>query len=258
MSVCKRILAGLTFLVSLAMLVLSLAGGAGVWVVKEPVKAKATHVFERIEGALDIAEQNLGQVKASLARAAERLDSVREERRKLAGNPPKLNSMRRFLAQTVQQRVAPEIGDANEKLHTVAEAAVVVNSVLEDVGNFPILSITGLDLGDLTEMNNRLAGVAPAAWELSRMLGESGSGTDADADSNRLSGVEQTLKMIQGWIANFEPRLTQVRQRTDELKSRTLHWITPAADLISVVCFWIALSQIGLIYHARSWWRHSR
>jgi hypothetical protein len=257
MSVCKRFLAGLTFLVSLAMLLLSLAGGAGVWVVKQPVTDKATHVFERVDAALDIAETSLEQVKASLARATERLDGVREERRKLAGNPPRLNTMRRFLAQTVQQRVAPELGNANEKLHTVAEAAVVVNSVLEDAGNFPLLSVSGLDLGDLTEMNNRLAGVAPAAWELSRMLGDSGSGTNGDADSNQLSRVDQTLKTIQGWVADFEPRLTQVRQRTEVLKSRTLPWITPAAIVISVVCFWIALSQISLMCHACSWWKRS-
>jgi hypothetical protein len=255
MNVCKRILAGLALLVSGAALLLSLAGGIGVWIVKGPTTAKATRIFERVEAALDIADQGLEQVKASLARAAERLDSTREEQRRLAQEPQRGSSLRRTLARTVQQRVAPELDDAHEKLHTVAEAAVVVNSVLEDVGNFPFLSVAGLDMDRLSEMNGRLADVGPAAWELSRLLGEPQS--DADAASNQLSQIDRGLATLRGRIAEFEPRLAEVRQRTEGLKSTTLPWVTPAAAGISVVCFWIALSQISVACHAWSWWKHA-
>ena len=255
MRVCKRILAGLTLLLSAAMLLLSLAGGVGVWLVKEPVTAKATRVFGRIEAALDVADKGLDQVKTSLARAAERLDSVREEQRKLAGQTRRPNPVRRLMARTVQRRIAPDVANAHEKLHTVAEAAVVVNSVLEDVGNLPFLAVPGLDLDSLAEINSRLAEVGPRAWELSRLLGEPGSQPDADAASTQLSRIDRSLKTLRGWIAQFEPRLTEVRQRTEELKSKTLSWITPAAVLISVVCFWIALSQVSLLCHAWSWWK---
>jgi hypothetical protein len=250
-------LAGLIFLLGVAGLLLSLAGGVGVWIVKEPMTARATHVFGRIEAALDIADQGLDHVKQSLARAAQRLDSVKEEQRKLAQEPPRSNVTQRFLARTVQQRIAPELSDAHEALHTVAEAAVVVNSVLEDVGNFPFLSVAGLEVGDLSEINNRLTQVESSAWELTRLFGEAGPDSDSDAASAGLSRVERTLKTMQGLIAKYEPQLTQVRQRTEELKSRTLTWITPAAVLVSFVCFWLGLSQVSVMSHAWSWWRHS-
>jgi hypothetical protein len=255
MNLVKSILAALTLLLSVGMLLLSLAGGIGVWIVKQPATEKATRVFARIEAALAIAEQKLDQVKASLARAAERLDSAREEQRKLAQTPQASNVLRRTLARTVQRQLAPELGDANEKLHTVAEAAVVVNSVLEDVGNFPFLSVAGLDLDRLKEINNRLSEVAPAAWELSRLLGEPDS--DSSAAANQLSRIERTLNTLRGMIGEFEPWLTLVRQRTELLKSRTLPWITPAAVIWSAACFWIALSQVSLMVHAWSWWKRA-
>jgi hypothetical protein len=254
--VCIRILASLTIVLGTACLLLSLAGGLGVWFVKGQVTARATRVFGRIEAALDVADQGLDQVNTSLARAAERLDSAREEQRKLAQAPQQNSAPRRLLARTVRQRIAPEIGDAHEKLHTVAEAAVVVNSVLEDVGNFPFLSVSGLDLGRLTDLNSRLSDVGPAAWELSRLLGEQVTEPDSDAASTQLSRIEQALKTMRGLIAEYESQVTQVRQRTEGLKSRTLPWITPAAVVVSLVCFWIALSQISLLAHARSWWKH--
>ncbi len=254
MKVLKRILAGFTLLLAAVVLLLSLAGGVGVWLVKGPVTERATRVFERIDAALDIADKALGQVKDSLARAAERLDSVREEQRKLAQQPQKVNPLRRLIARKVQQNIAPEVGNAQEKLHTVAEAAVVVNSVLEDAGNLPFLSATGLDSDRLAEISNRLAGVGPAAWELSRLLGEPGG--DAGGAGTQMSRVEQAVKTVQGLLTEYEPQLTQVRQRTEALKSRTLFWITPAAVFISVACFWIALSQVSVLVHAWSWWKH--
>jgi hypothetical protein len=257
MWVWKRFLAGLTLLIGVAALLLSLAGAIGVWVVKGPVTASATHIFERIEAALDIADQGLDHVETSLSRAAERLDSAKEEQRKLAREPRTADVARRFLARTVQQRIAPEIGDSLEELHTVAEAAVVVNSVLEDVGSLPFLSISGLDLDQLTEMNSRLADVAPAAWELSRLLGESGQEPDSDAASTQMSRVERALSTLRGMVAEYEPQVKQVRQRTDDLKSRTLPWVTPAAVLFSLVCLWVALSQISVLCHAWSWWRRA-
>jgi hypothetical protein len=121
----RRMLAGLTLLLSTMMLLLSLGGGVGVWRVKEPVTDKATRVFGRLEAALDLAEQNLAQVKTSLTRAPERLDSAREEQGKLAQEPQRSSALGRTLARTVQRSVAPELGNAHEKLHAVAEAAVV-------------------------------------------------------------------------------------------------------------------------------------
>jgi hypothetical protein len=236
-------------------LILSLATGVGVWIVKEPVTVRTRQVFKRVEAAFDIAQQGLEHINTSLARATERLDTVKEEQRQLAQNPRGNNLLQRTLARTVQQKLAPDLGNANEKLHTVAEAAVVVNSILEDVGNVPFMSIPGLDLDGLTRLNNSLAAVGPAAWELSRLLGEPES--DPEACRSQLSRIEQTLKTLRSSLAKFGGQFAQVRQRADLLKSRTLSWITPASVLISIICFWIALSQISLLVHARSWWNQA-
>jgi hypothetical protein len=247
----RRILGLLTLFLAAAGLLLSLAGAVGVWVIKKPVTDRATSLFGRVEAALDLADKGLGEVNLSLSRAAERLDSAREEQKKLAQQPQPDSALRRVLVRTVQQSIAPEFGAANEKLHTVAEAAVVVNSILEDVANFPFLDrLAGLDIERLTNMNSRLADVGPAAWELSRLLGE----PDSEAVNTQFSRIDGSLNTMQGFISEYGLRVTEVRQRTEDLKSETFSWITPAAILISVVCAWIALSQVGLLSHAWSWW----
>jgi hypothetical protein len=254
MMVGKRILAALTLLVAAAVLLVSLAVAVGVWVVKGTVTERATDTFGRVDAALDVAEQNLAQARASLDRAAERLDGARQEQRKLAQEAKKGPGLGRMLARTVQRTVAPEVGNAHEKLHTVAEAAVVVNSVLEDLGNFPLLAASGMDLAALNDMNGRLADVGPAAWELGRLLGEPGQ--DADAEE-QMSRVQRGLQAMQGLVARYEPQVTEVRQRTTDLKAQTLAWITPVAVAVTLIFTWIALSQVSVIAHALSWWRRA-
>ena len=134
--------------------------------------------------------------------------------------------------------------------HAVAEAAVVVNSVLEDVGNLPFLSETGLDLDRLAEINSRIARVGPAAWELSRLLGEA----DPEADAE-MSQVELHLTRLRELVADYQNQATQVRQRTTALKAKVFAWITPAVLLVSSVGFWIALSQLCILSRAWSWIR---
>jgi hypothetical protein len=233
------------------MLVLSFAGSVGVWIVKEPLTDRTTRVFGRIGQALDLADQSLDHFKTSLSNAAARLESVKEEQRKQ--DPRNSSTVRRLMARTVQQRIAPEIGNAQETIHTVAEAAVVVNSVLEDLGNFPFLSIAGLDSARLTEIAGSLSQMESSAWELTRLLGE--PGLDSESADIQLSRIEHTLKTMQRLVAEYEPQFRQVRERTESLKANILRWITPSSVLISLVLFWIALSQISVLVHAWSWFR---
>ncbi len=253
MKICARILAGLAILLCMTVLPFSLAAGVGIWIVKKPVTDKLTRVYGRIDETLDVADRGLDQVKTTLARAGERLESAVEEQRKSSREPQKISMSRRLLARTVQQQISPELGNAHETLHTVAEAAVVVNSVLEDVSNFSFGSATGLDVDRLSEINKSLSQVESSAWELSRLLGE--PEPDSDAADTQLTRIEQALKAVRGLLAEYESRLKDVRQKMEELKSRTLPWITPTMVLISFVCFWIALSQVSLLCHAWSWWK---
>jgi len=254
MKLCKRILAALALVLAAIVLLLSLAVGVGVWVVKGPVTARATHLSERIDAGLDLAEAKLDHAQTSLATAAQRLENVKAERRQLPRQSGPGDLPRIALARTVQRTFAPELGDAQQDLHAVAEAAVVINSVLADLGNLPFLAETGLDMDQLEEINSRIAGAGPAAWELSRLLGEA---ADPEADA-QMSRVEQLLSRLRELVAACQQQVKQVRQRTTALKARVLAWITPAALLVSSVCLWIALSEICVLSRAWSWIRGPR
>lgn len=248
MSLSKSVLGGLALVLAASALVVSLVVAIGIWIVKRPAEDRLAHVFRRIGGALTMADEGLDSVRKSLAAAAERLDSVKIEQRKTAQAPGNGGAARRIMARTVQQRIAPEISNAHEKLHTVAEAAVVVNAVLADMENFPFLSALGFEVGDMTELNNTLTQVESSAWELGRLFVENES--DAEA-SVQMSRIEQSLAKLQDLLASYESKVKLVRQRTDEVQARTESWSTPVSIFISLAGFWVALSQLCVL--SRAW-----
>jgi hypothetical protein len=254
MDACRRILGAIGCLLAVTGLLLSLAAGVGVWVLREPVTARTTQIFGRIDVGLDLAEKGLEHARQSLTQAGARLEDVKQERMQPTRQPRKGDTSRKFLARTVQKKVGPELDDARQKLQAVAEAAVVVNSVLDELGSVAGISVPGFDTDRLAEISARLDKVAPAVWELSRRLGEGEPDAEADA---QLSGVEQGLQTLRERVGDYESQVGQVRQRETEIKARTLSWITPAAILLSLVCFWIALSQICILTRAWSWFKSS-
>lgn len=253
MKFCKRIVALLVLLLGVAFFALCLGVAIGVWVILGPVTERATTLFERIESALKLADQSLTQVSTSLGQSMERLNDARVEQKKLAQAPPKTGVLRRMLVRTVQQNLGPEFANAQKKLQAVAEASVVVNSVLDDLGNIPLLAAKGIDTEQIAEMNHRLADLGPAAWELSRLLGDNDTEAEAEAQFSR---IEQTLRTMQTTLGQYEQRVTEVRQRTGQVKSLALSWLTPVAILVSLIGLWLALSQVSMMAHAWSWLRN--
>jgi hypothetical protein len=63
------------------------------------------------------------------------------------------------------------------------------------------------------------------------------------------------LQSLQTQLAEYEVRLTSVRQRITDLRARTLALITYCVIGIALVSAWIALSQAIVLAHACSWWK---
>jgi hypothetical protein len=246
MTLLGRALAVLVFVVAVVALLLSLTVGVGVWVVKKPATEFATRKFDKAEAALDKADRGLAIANDVLANAARNLEEVRQQQRRTA---PRDNLARRLMAQTVQRAIAPQLGEAQVTLNAIAEGLVVAQSVLEDVSELPQDKLN-VDAERLSRLQGQLSQAAPAAWELSRLLGN----TEQDADA-QCSQVEQLLRSLQSMASEYESRLAEVRQETERARAKTLAWITPAAAIISFASFWIALSQISVMAHVRSYWR---
>jgi hypothetical protein len=139
-------------------------------------------------------------------------------------------------------------------VNVVTEASVVINSLLDGIKDLPLTSLTGIDAGQMRQIESTLSGVATKSQALSAALGDSlpeeGPGLD-----DRTSEVQEGLNRVLQLLSEFQSEVKRVQTRLAELKPETLAWIKAAPFIITVVLAWVALSQMSLFAHAWSWLR---
>src|SRR5262249_46168069 len=148
------------------------AGIIAGWVYQKPLTERTTTVFGRVERPLDVAIRSLRQVNTSLDRARANLKTIQETHGPAAPPPTETNFFRRMAVPAAAKELSPQIGNVRQTLNTVAEAAVVLNSVLDDVNDLPGGSLPSLDQKKLVEIRDRLSGIDSSAQELDAMLSD--------------------------------------------------------------------------------------
>jgi len=96
------------------------------------------------------------------------------------------------------------------------------------------------------------------AVKLQRLQGVVGDGdrqaTDKDiTDATR--EVELVLQLCQKTLADWLSELAEANARLPGAKNETLYWLHAGAIIITIVCVWVAISQISLFIHGWGWLR---
>jgi hypothetical protein len=259
MSIVRVFFAILVILVSVAVLLAALAGGIGVWVVKKPFTAGATRYFERANEMLGVAEQALSRVNSILAKAVESVKAIKDRHAKLSGENPEKRAAMDLLARRINREVAPRVEEARGRLEAITEIAAALQSVTSDLKDSPLGLIRPPDPDDLKRVSSQLSKVGTTSQELRDMLRDPKNGEGpAGGVRSKMIDVEKLLESIQELTAEYQAKVTKLRDKLDNLHSEMEAWITPAALIVSAVLFWIAISQISLLIHACSWLRGRR
>lgn len=258
MIVVRRILAILVMVVSVVVLLVCLGGGIGVWVVKDRVTAETTRLLDRAEAALNVAGRALGDADASLTRAADSVQAMKDGHARLVGGAAQDRPALGLIAMSINNGLLPQVRDARGRLQAAAEVAVALQGLLGGIDQLPLVSVTRPDAERLRQAGDDLTRVAGSAETLRGMLTDAGPGEGPApaAVGSRVDNIQRLLQEVRARIEEYERKVAGAQQEVGVVRSRALAWIGPGTLIVSLVLFWIALSQISMLAHARSWlWR---
>jgi hypothetical protein len=225
----------------------------GVWAVQGPTAARLSMAFGKADKALSVVEKGTALAINSLDRAAVRLKEIQAEQRKIA-TTAQPDLARRLLSQAAQHKLGPDLYQARAAARGAADAATLLGTLLEDFGALIDASVPGIGSDDLARANARLEDVSSAAWDLGRLLGDQSLATEAAA---RVSRIGQAVDDMREVIARHEPLLAEARTRLDRARDRTIWWLAAGPPLVTALGVWLALVHLGLLVHARGWWRRA-
>jgi hypothetical protein len=67
--------------------------------------------------------------------------------------------------------------------------------------------------------------------------------------------VDLVLQKVQATADEWQSDLDAAREELPRVKAEVLGWLTHAAVAVTVLCVWVAVSQMSLFAHARKWGR---
>ena len=248
MGVVKRIVGAVVVLLSALGFLAGLAGVAGVWAARQYLDGGAVRVFARVESALEVARRGARQVNDVLDKSEASLRQLKDAPAAAIDDPAKRLALRLAASQLTSDSSSQEVRD---NLTAVAQAAVVANTVLENVGNLPLEPGTDLNAEGVRDLSARLTEAASLARQLDAMLDDGAATPEAVRD--RTSRIDAALTAVHAVTSEFEARVGRFSEREQEWKVRVFMWLNVGAVVATVLFLWFVLSQVSLLLHGWSW-----
>jgi hypothetical protein len=251
----RRVLGIALLVVGVLGLVLFTAGIVGVWIVKEPLGERLLETTGRVERALDVVGRNIKVVDESAGKAREELAALKEappapKPNAGAGDKGKRVMKLRSVARGVSRDLPPQLSDLRTTMGKASATAVVVNSLVSDLGHLSLGPSVRLDTDQLHQFEETLTETAAATQKLSASMG--GDADSATAVHQASAELDRVLGRVQALTGRFEERVAGTADRVRDLKARLPGAMGRAAVLLTVVLAWALLGQVGLLFCGRA------
>jgi len=245
----KRVLAAATIVASVLMLVLSLAGVAGTWVVRSRLVDSLTSIMATVEAETAQVQQQMERLDVALTQAREQLAAIEQEVQALGSDPNETAPLLTALAGRLETDFAPVVARAQATTRTFLETVAAVNLIVENLNALPL----GEPVVDLERLNRLAEEIETTQAELQnlRLLIEQRGGeivaSTISVIATSISRIRSGLDEAQATLSGYSQQIAAVQADLQALKSVSERWLTWTSAIFTLILAWLAFSQVALL-----------
>jgi hypothetical protein len=248
----KRVLGIVVIVISIIVLIVSLGGVVGTWVVRSDVIRVVDEVVTQVDTALQRAEDGLGQVNNQLDQTRSNISTLNTTINTIGDNAEENSVILQAIDQIAGTSLAPTVDNLQKAANDLYDKVVEVNSKVETLSLIPLFSGEG---GVLDKVSNMLTGVQEAMQSLAN-FSQAVSDTKSSITQKTVEVLTTPLNSLDNTLQNIQTAATEVQQKLGDLQtsvasfqSTVIFWLNIGAVLMTLLLLWIALSQYSLILH---------
>jgi predicted nucleic acid-binding Zn-ribbon protein len=252
--VLKRTGGVIIMIISVLVLLISLAGAGGMWFVSAKAQEFTTAVFAPVESGLDTATRALEQVNTRVSTARTRVTDAQQSVAQWGQGTITDGSALQAISDTVRTELQPEIDQVREVADNARDLVTGVNNASVAVNN-----LFGANLPTLTDdvqaIQARITSLGDRLQELRADLEAMVQGR-VEAAASRvntlLANLDSGLQDVQSAINEHVGTVQQGQAQVASLKSDISSWITISWVVATIFLLWIAVSQVAMILYGWS------
>jgi len=256
MQTFKRVLGVIVIVIGILMLVLSLAGIVGTWIVRADLATRLVRVATAaelrvtvIKGGLDRLDVAIGQVNALVAGVEQDVQAFGTD---VEQNRPLLTAISDKLGVELQ----PLFDSVREIATTVGETVDAVNTAIEAVNAIPFVSIPAPTLAKANKLSQDV-----------ETLGTQVRGLRAEIDAKRSEIIQGTVSIVttpvaqiggvlgemQQTVSGYSQEVGAVQEGLANFRESIGGWLTWVAVILTLILLWVAFSQAAVLMLGWPW-----
>lgn len=252
----RKIVAGILIGLSSIILLASLVGMVLAWVYNEPLTLEATTRLEEVETQLSQIQTDLRKAKAEVERALRIIQSAEDALASLTQQTADAKEILEEVNQSLDDELIPSLDSTRLRISEVRTVMEDLRVSLEQLNSLPFveLNIPGDELianiiNGVDSLDAEIANVQDLAKRASVFISDTSYLLGGDFETTK-QNLQDLLKVLEGYDEKLTGWLAQIQM----LKESTPGWIDNASISLTVVLFWFAFSQLGLLLHGLSIW----
>ena len=246
----KRILAIIVMIISVLMLVLSLAGIIGAWIVRPQITTSLEEVAARAETRVNNAKQGLDQLDTGLSDAGNQIAEMEQNLQSFGSDLEQNKPLITKVTDGLESKLGSFLETAGEIVTTILEAITALNSTVETLNAIPFVSIPLPEFERIETLSQGFEDTQTQVQDLRATIDQQQSeiiqGT-VSIVSEPLSRINSRLDALQTRVSGYSEQLAAIQAGLSEFKTSIGRWLTYAAVLVTFIMLWLALSQVGLL-----------
>ncbi len=246
----------LVLIVSVLVIMLSLAGIIGAWWVNSVASDITLKVFSVVQGGVEVVDTAVGRVDDLIQTARSEVQQAGETVTTIAGNLQENHPILTALSERLETRLGPGIDKIQEAMAPVHDALVTVGNAVSFANSIPFVQERAPRLEQLDQTFTRLGTLSADVQQLRTTLREATTAgadkltqTAATALTDLTSRIDAGLADIQSNAQALQSDITALQTRLQERQSRLLLIYNLAALAMTLLFIWMIYSQVIVVRH---------
>ncbi|HSR31539.1 MAG TPA: hypothetical protein VLY63_13320 [Anaerolineae bacterium] len=246
----ERILVVIVMFISALVLVLSLTGIIGTWIVRGQLATELVGIVTAAEARVTTVKQGLDRLDTALTQAGSEVAAVEQDVQAFGANLEENRPLLTAISDRLGVELSPLVDSARETMATIREAVAAVNSTIEAINAIPFVSIPVPEMEKMEKLSQDVENFRTEVQDLRTAIDQRRSEVIQGAVSiitTPTSQIGNMLDDMQVTVSSHSQKLGAVQEGLSILKSAIERWLTWVAVILTTILLWIAFSQVGLL-----------
>jgi len=250
MQTFRRILAAIVMAISVLMLVLSLGGIAGTWILRGQLHADLVGIVKAVETQAATVQQGLDRLDAVLTQARSQVTAIEHDAQAFGTSLEENRPLLAAISDAIGIELSPLIDSARQTMTTVREAVAAVDSTIEAINAIPFVSVPAPELQALQKLSQDVEDfrteVQAVRTAIDQRRSEIIQGT-VSIITTPVSEIGRTLDEMSDTVSGYSQQVGAVQHGLSSFKATIGRALTWLAVSLTLILLWVAFSQGGLL-----------